>query len=81
MLLISSQHMLHTWRNMCVLLYGRMAEEKLDQRIQLVASKQFIAAVDDWRRTQPGIPSRSEAIRQLTWRALNASKKPDETQD
>ena len=39
--------------------------EKLDQRIQLVASKQFNELVDAWRRTQPDLPSRSEAIRRL----------------
>lgn len=39
--------------------------EKLDQRIQLVASKQFNAEVDGWRRRQADLPSRSEAIRRL----------------
>ena len=39
--------------------------EKLDQRIQLVASKQFNELVDSWRRTQADLPSRSEAIRRL----------------
>lgn len=39
--------------------------DKLDQRIQLVASKQFNEVVDAWRRTQSDLPSRSEAIRRL----------------
>ena len=39
--------------------------EKLDQRIQLVASKQFNEIVDAWRRKQSDLPSRSEAIRRL----------------
>ncbi len=39
--------------------------EKLDQRIQLVASASFGKVVDDWRRTQADLPSRSEAIRRL----------------
>ncbi len=39
--------------------------EKLDQRIQLVASQEFSQTVDDWRRTQADLPSRSEAIRRL----------------
>ena len=39
--------------------------EKLDQRIQLVASKQFNELVDAWRRQQADLPSRSEAIRRL----------------
>ena len=39
--------------------------EKLDQRIQLVASAEFSKIVDQWRRTQSDLPSRSEAIRRL----------------
>ncbi len=38
---------------------------KLDQRIQLVASNEFSQLIDDWRRTQSDLPSRSEAIRRL----------------
>jgi nitrogen regulatory protein PII len=39
--------------------------DKLDQRIQLVASVEFGKIVDDWRRRQHDLPSRSEAIRRL----------------
>lgn len=39
--------------------------EKLDQRIQLVASAEFSKIVDQWRRTQSDLPSKSEAIRRL----------------
>jgi hypothetical protein len=39
--------------------------EKLDQRIQLVASTEFLKIVDQWRRTQSDLPSKSEAIRRL----------------
>ena len=39
--------------------------EKLDQRIQLVASSDFSKTVDEWRRGQSDLPSRSEAIRRL----------------
>lgn len=45
--------------------------EKLDQRIQLVASKQFNEVVDAWRRTQADLPSRSEAIRRLVQLGLD----------
>ena len=48
--------------------------EKLDQRIQLVASKQFNEVVDEWRRGQPDLPSRSEAIRRLVHRGLEAER-------
>lgn len=44
--------------------------EKLDQRIQLVASKEFNQKVDTWRRTQEDLPSRSEAIRRLVFLGL-----------
>ena len=44
--------------------------EKLDQRIQLVASKEFNQKVDAWRRTQEDLPSRSEAIRRLVYLGL-----------
>lgn len=44
--------------------------EKLDQRIQLVASKQFNELVDNWRRAQSDLPSRSEAIRRLVQQGL-----------
>lgn len=48
-----------------------MAEpERLDQRIQLVASKEFNQKVDAWRRTQEDLPSRSEAIRRLVYQGL-----------
>lgn len=48
--------------------------EKLDQRIQLVASKQFNELVDGWRRGQHDLPSRSEAIRRLVQRGLEAEQ-------
>jgi hypothetical protein len=35
-------------------------------RIQLRCSPDYIAVVDEWRRQQPDIPVRSEAIRRLT---------------
>ena len=45
-------------------------DEKLDQRIQLVASQSFGKDVDDWRRAQQDLPSRSEAIRRLVYLGL-----------
>ncbi|MEO1282753.1 MAG: P-II family nitrogen regulator, partial [Pseudomonadota bacterium] len=44
--------------------------EKLDQRIQLVASTEFSQTIDDWRRGQSDLPSRSEAIRRLVQQGL-----------
>jgi len=48
--------------------------EKLDQRIQLVASLEFNKLVDEWRRGQHDLPSRSEAIRRLVHIGLNDEK-------
>lgn len=39
-------------------------------RVPIHASQSFIVMVDDWRRRQPDIPSRSEAIRRLVEKAL-----------
>ena len=49
-----------------------MEEERLDQRVQLVTSKRLMLSVDDWRRAQEDIPSRSEAIRRLIELGLKA---------
>jgi hypothetical protein len=51
-----------------------MVDEPLDQRLQLVISKGQIAAIDDWRRQQSDLPSRSEAIRRLIEAGLKAPK-------
>lgn len=40
------------------------------ERIQLVAPPDWIARVEEWRRRQPRIPNRSEAIRDLVDIAL-----------
>lgn len=39
-------------------------------RVQLVAPPEFVSAVDKWRRKQPDLPNRSEAIRRLTLATL-----------
>jgi len=36
----------------------------------------LLKRVDDWRRRQPKIPARSEALRELVRRALNAEEQP-----
>jgi hypothetical protein len=38
-------------------------------------SKEFLQSVDDWRRQQDDLPSRSEALRRLTAMALAAEAK------
>jgi hypothetical protein len=50
--------------------------ELLDQRIQLVISKGQVREIDEWRRRQPELPSRSEAIRRLIEAGLSAELSP-----
>jgi metal-responsive CopG/Arc/MetJ family transcriptional regulator len=42
--------------------------------IHMKVEKPLLDAVDDYRREQPEIPSRAEAIRQLMRRALNDAR-------
>jgi len=44
--------------------------EPLDIRFEMRANKRWVAAVDNWRREQPDLPSRAEAIRRLVERGL-----------
>jgi hypothetical protein len=48
--------------------------EPLDQRVQLVISKGQVRAIDEWRRQQPDLPSRSEAIRRLIDAGLHSGR-------
>ncbi len=52
---------------------GGMALEH-DKTFQMRASEAFLRDIDDWRRQQPEIPSRAEAIRQLIKLGLAATK-------
>jgi hypothetical protein len=49
-----------------------MATQKLsnDKIFQMRTSEAFLTLLDDWRRSQPTIPSRSEAIRLLVEKAI-----------
>jgi len=50
-----------------------MAPEK-NQPFQMRVSRDWLSTIDDWRRQQPDIPSRAEAIRQLVALGLKAQK-------
>lgn len=47
-----------------------MNKEKKDVRLQLVVSPSDVQAIDEWRRQQPDLPSRSEAIRRMIHAAV-----------
>lgn len=48
-----------------------MGMERKDRTFQMRASDEWLRKVDDWRRKQPEIPPRAEAIRRLVEKALN----------
>jgi len=54
---------------------NRPTDDPKTVTIQLRVSPDYIKAVDDWRRQQPDIPVRSEAIRRLTMIALREKPK------
>jgi hypothetical protein len=53
-----------------------MPDEEQTERFQMRVSPSFLRLIDDWRRRQPDLPSRAEAIRRLVERGINAPEKP-----
>jgi hypothetical protein len=54
----------------------RLEEGGPTERVQIVAPPSWVNRVEEWRRKQPRIPNRSEAIRILVDRALADERKP-----
>jgi hypothetical protein len=52
-----------------------MADELKDLRIPVMMAATDVAAIDEWRRKQQDLPSRSEAIRRLVELGLKAKPK------
>jgi hypothetical protein len=48
----------------------RPPEDQRSGRFQMRVSPNFLKVIDDWRRKQPDIPSRNEAIMRLVERSL-----------
>lgn len=48
----------------------RMPKNDPMQRFEMKAPAEWLSRVDEWRRTQPDIPARAEAIRRLVEKAL-----------
>jgi hypothetical protein len=48
-----------------------LAETKTE-RLEMRVDPAFLQAVDDWRRRQPDIPPRAEAVRRLVEKALDS---------
>jgi hypothetical protein len=51
-----------------------MADELKDLRIPVMMGATDVAAIDEWRRKQQDLPSRSEAIRRLVELGLKVKK-------
>jgi len=51
-----------------------MADELKDLRIPVMMAPTDVAAIDEWRRKQDDLPSRSEAIRRLVELGLKAKR-------
>jgi metal-responsive CopG/Arc/MetJ family transcriptional regulator len=49
--------------------------ERQSERFNMKTSPQFLARLDQWRRKQPDLPNRSEAIRRLVEIAMAAPKR------
>ncbi len=55
--------------------FGLMSERFLkSERLQMVISPEELEQIEDWRRQQPKVPSRSEAVRQLVQLGLETAK-------
>lgn len=53
----------------------KLEEDSETERVQIVAPSSWVQRVEEWRRKQPRIPSKSEAIRLLVDQALAAEAK------
>lgn len=52
----------------------KLDTESPTERVQLVTTSAWMERLETWRRKQPRIPSKSEAIRLLVDRALDAER-------
>jgi hypothetical protein len=43
-----------------------------DKQFQMRVSEDFLRRLDDWRRGQPGLPTRAEAVRKLIEAGIKA---------
>jgi hypothetical protein len=54
---------------------GRPAGRDFPRLMQMKVNDEFISTIDEWRRQQPDLPSRAEAIRRMVAMVV-ASEKP-----
>jgi hypothetical protein len=53
-----------------------MSPAILTTSFQIRTSAEWLSRVDEWRRGQPDIPTRAEAVRRLVDKGLEADKVP-----
>jgi hypothetical protein len=53
----------------------KLDDQSPTERVQLVTTAAWMERLEEWRRKQPRIPSKSEAIRMLVERALDAERR------
>jgi len=59
----------------------QMASEAQTERLQMRIPTSLLKAVDDWRRKQDDLPSRSDAIRRLVELGLTVKQRPKRTSE
>jgi hypothetical protein len=52
---------------------GRPTGVVQTHQLQTRVSAEFLAKLDEWRRAQPDLPSRTEAIRRIVEQAIDAA--------
>lgn len=55
---------------------GRPPGRVQDRPFQMRVTEDFLRLVDEWRRKQPDLPSRAEAIRRLVAQAVKPDTRP-----
>ena len=55
---------------------GRPPGRVQDRPFQMRVTEDFLRVIDDWRRKQPDLPSRAEAIRRLVAQAGKSDPRP-----
>src|SRR6266702_3816238 len=59
----------------------RPNDDPKQEILQMRVSATYSKSIDDWRRKQPDLPLRSEAIRRLTAMALSTAASPAKTRE
>lgn len=57
------------------MLQKEQPKEEQTERFQMRVSKGFLQKVDDWRRKEPDLPPRAEAIRRMVEQVVGVVKK------